>query len=1035
MTQHRRPNAIRPLEAQASFGKVAPSELTLASSIKSFNRFLDFRPPMISMPSDPPKDINEIVAGSEPFLNLTHKELTSWLAKSEHRVFSIGSSVLRPDELSAYVFFILSGTVRLIAQGVQKNTTITLAKKGVGELVGWSSLLRGEACEYVIASDTVEALALPSEQLVKLIKSNKKFFDYFSTKSDIHEAYAVALAAAEHSPIRSEGWEHELISTAERASTATVEQDIEFTPPTQGQHSARWFLSTAHVPEHLVGEEIIAGTRLPRSAGFTLPYRIIGLQYSDNIPPSEQVIPVTPTVAIETQPRKLEDLGIVEADKLDDSYHYPIVRGRGQLAEVMAVIEMASLHQGVPFRADAIQKVLEDQFRRDKGVSLELLSGLCELLGLNTELAEVNSNYISSIEPPALMLLEGIPIIFYGAKRGKAIIGHPHKGLQRLGLPLLANTFGEQVRLTLPRRNAATPLTSFGWGWFTPLLGKYKNALIMVFVASLLAQLFALAVPLLIQQIIDKVLAQGNLSSLNVLGTAMIVMALFSGILTALRTYIFVDTTDRIDLTLGSSVIDRLLSLPLSFFERRPVGELSQRLGELNTIRSFLTGTALISVLNLIFAATYLVVMLLYSPLLTAVALSTIPLYILLVFGVAPIYKRLIRNRAVAQARTQSHLIEVLSGIQTVKAQHFELTARWKWQDRYRHFVDEGFKSVALGATSREIGNFLNQLSGLLVLWVGMWLVLKGDFTLGMLIAFRIISSNVTSPLLQLSGLYQGFQTVQLAMERLSDILDQNPELNRGGGMTQISLPPIIGEVRFEDVSFRFKQKGPYQINNVSINIPAGSFVGIVGQSGSGKSTLMKLLPRLYDPEEGRIYIDNYDIAKVDLSSLRRQIGIVPQDSLLFEGSIADNIALNDPQASSESIIEAARIACAHDFIMSLGQGYATQLTERGANLSGGQRQRIAIARTILANPQLLVMDEATSALDFNTERQLCHNLQSWARDRTIFFITHRLSTVKSSDIIIVMHEGRIDEVGSHDSLIEMKGRYSALYNQQSIQS
>ena len=268
-------------------------------------------------------------------------------------------------------------------------------------------------------------------------------------------------------------------------------------------------------------------------------------------------------------------------------------------------------------------------------------------------------------------------------------------------------------------------------------------------------------------------------------------------------------------------------------------------------------------------------------------------------------------------------------------------------------------------------------------------------------------------------------------MERLSDILDQNPELAREDDKDQIVMPPIKGDIRFEDVRFRFGSKGPYQVNNVSLRIEEGSFVGIVGQSGSGKSTLTKLLPRLYAPDVGRIFIDDYDIGKVDLSSLRRQIGIVPQDSLLFEGSIAENIALNDPQASNEAIIEAAKLACAHDFIMSLGQGYATKLSERGSNLSGGQRQRIAIARTIIANPRLLVMDEATSALDYNTERQLCLNLQKWAEGRTVLFITHRLSSIKSSDLILVMNDGSLVEQGTHSELLAKGERYAALYQQQ----
>ena len=287
-----------------------------------------------------------------------------------------------------------------------------------------------------------------------------------------------------------------------------------------------------------------------------------------------------------------------------------------------------------------------------------------------------------------------------------------------------------------------------------------------------------------------------------------------------------------------------------------------------------------------------------------------------------------------AGARTQSHLIEVLGGIQTVKAQHFELTARWKWQDRYRNFVNEGFKSTALGATSGEIGSFLTSVSSLLVLWVGMWLVLKGEFTLGQLIAFRIISGNVTGPLPSISWFYQGFQTVQLSIERLRDIIDQNPELQNDSTYDQIALPPIVGKVCFENISFRFGKVGLNQLDDVSIQIEPGKFVGIVGQSGSGKSTLMKLLPRLYDPDKGRILIDDYDISKVDLKSVRRQVGIVPQDSLLFEGTVAENISLNDPQATTETIIESARIACAHDFIMTLPDGYATPITEKGANLS-----------------------------------------------------------------------------------------------------
>ena len=968
-----------------------------------------------------------------PFSLLQEQDADAWLKQAKLIQLKPGQQLISRNQLQDRIFLVVKGLMRFLAV-TDSDEAITLELRGPGQFLGWVSLLRADPCESVTASEQSLVVALPAQGFLEGVTSTAAFAQWFETKVHAHESFRVAQAALARQSQRPSNWQELLMEQWPKSLVVTVQPGQPFEPPEQASDEFVWHLSTAHVPGVAVGQRLMSGDVLPERSGFALSYRCVGLPKLQGSPVDE----LPPGLGASAQPLQfplpavsLNQLGILEDDTLEDDQRFPLVRGQGTLQEALAVCEMAALQQQVPFRRDAIQKVLEDQFRRDKTLSLELLAALNELIGLKCQLGEVDSRYLGSLETPALLILEGAPVIVFAVGAKDAMVGHPRRGLVRIPLTDLKSTLGEKARFVLPRRVGNTPTSRFGWGWFTPLLGKYRRALILVFAASLLAQLFGLAIPLLIQQIIDKVLSQGNLSSLNVLGTLMVVLAIFQGLLMALRTYIFVDTTDRMDLTLGSAVIDRLLALPLPFFDKRPVGELSQRLGELNTIRGFLTGTALVSVLNIVFAALYLVVMVIYSPLLTVVALSTLPLYLLLVFGVAPLYRNLIRKRAVAQARTQSHLIEVLGGIQTVKAQHFELTARWKWQDRYRHFVTEGFKSVALGATAGEIGKFLNQLSGLLVLWVGMWLVLQGDFTLGMLIAFRIISGNVTGPLLQLSSLYQGYQQVQLSMERLSDIIDQNPELGQADDVEQIALPPIEGAVRFEDVKFRFGTKGPYQVDRVSLSIETGSFVGVVGQSGSGKSTLMKLLPRLYEPEQGRIFIDDYDIAKVNLTSLRRQIGIVPQDSLLFEGTVAENIALNDPQASTEAILDAAKIACAHDFIMSLGQGYATPLAERGSNLSGGQRQRIAIARTILANPRLLVMDEATSALDYNTERQLCLNLQDWAKGRTVLFITHRLSSIKSSDLILVMDQGRLVEQGSHSDLIEANERYAALYQQQ----
>ncbi|MDB9414683.1 peptidase domain-containing ABC transporter, partial [Microcystis aeruginosa] len=556
--------------------------------------------------------------------------------------------------------------------------------------------------------------------------------------------------------------------------------------------------------------------------------------------------------------------------------------------------------------------------------------------------------------------------------------------------------------------------------------------LIEVFIASFFVQLFALANPLMIQVIIDKVIVQNSPETLNTLGVFLLVIAVFEGILTFLRTSLFVDTTNRIDMTLGSEIIDHLLRLPLKYFERRPVGEISTRINELENIRQFLTGTALTVVLDAIFSVIYIVVMLIYSPILTFWALGVVPILVISTAIFAPIVRRQLRAKAERNAETQSYLVEVMTGIQTVKAQNIELRSRWQWQERYARYVAEGFQTVMTSTLAGSFSHFFNQLSGLLVLWVGAALVLDGKLTLGQLIAFRIISSYVTSPILRLTQLWQNFQETGLSLERLADIVDtpQEAELDR----QNIPMPLIKGTVTYENLAFRFNPHGALQLYNVNLEFPAGTFVALVGESGAGKSTITKLLARLYEPESGRILIDGYDINKVELYSLRRQIGMVPQETLLFDGTVQENIALTNPDATVEEIVSAARAAAAHEFIMTLPNGYNTRVGERGASLSGGQRQRVAIARSVLQRPQILILDEATSALDYNTERQVCLNLKEAFKDHTVFFITHRLASIKSADIIVMMDKGTVAEEGTHEELMAKKGLYYTLYKQQDSQ-
>jgi ATP-binding cassette subfamily B protein len=639
---------------------------------------------------------------------------------------------------------------------------------------------------------------------------------------------------------------------------------------------------------------------------------------------------------------------------------------------------------------------------------------------------------LPNINPPALIRWQDSIVILYEINQRETTIAVPERGIIKRKTSEFLESWDEKGEVILLKPTKHTQQQRFGLSWFWPSVKKHKRVLIEVFIASFFVQLFALANPLMIQVIIDKVIVQNSLETLNTLGVFLLVIAVFEGILTFLRTSLFVDTTNRLDMTLGSEIIDHLLRLPLKYFERRPVGEISTRINELENIRQFLTGTALTVVLDAIFSVIYIVVMLIYSPILTFWALGVVPILVLSTAIFAPIVRRQLRAKAERNAETQSYLVEVMTGIQTVKAQNIELRSRWQWQERYARYVAEGFQTVMTSTLAGSFSHFFNQLSGLLVLWVGAALVLDGKLTLGQLIAFRIIASYVTSPILRLTQLWQNFQETGLSLERLADIVDtpQEAELDR----QNIPMPLIKGTVTYENLAFRFNPHGPLQLYNVNLEFPAGTFVALVGESGAGKSTITKLLARLYEPESGRILIDGYDINKVELYSLRRQIGMVPQETLLFDGTVQENIALTNPDATVEEIVSAAKAAAAHEFIMTLPNGYNTRVGERGASLSGGQRQRVAIARSVLQRPQILILDEATSALDYNTERQVCLNLKEAFKDHTVFFITHRLASIKSADIIVMMDKGTVAEEGTHEELMAKKGLYYTLYKQQDSQ-
>ncbi|BAZ24379.1 cyclic nucleotide-regulated ABC bacteriocin/lantibiotic exporter [Kalymmatonema gypsitolerans NIES-4073] len=986
--------------------------------------------------------IQEFISELFPFNQLPTSELAKLIPKFEMLRYRMGQNVLVRDQMPAQISIIYEGQARLLSYDPNTQMPETLQLVKTGEILGWTSLLRGIPSETVIASTETVCLTLSATEFLALLRNSPAVGIYFENRCSALEVFE--LLSAELGP-RADS-EAVLVSygvtdikelTLEVLDEAVVCTFLEERIPLeQLDPELVWFVSGGMLKDFPVGSRLdlenvvtylevesfgyVRLVGLPRA---TLSASASAIRDSSRINPLLDQIPYAPD-----HPRQPE-----KPSSSQSQPKYPHVHGRGPLNATLACFQMLSQHLNMPFRRDVIHQVLTNQVERTQTLSLQLCGAVAELIGLNTQFITVSARAITKLQAPAMIRWQDTFAIIYEISEKKLVLGVPEVGIIQQEPDYFVENWGEEGQVLLLKVAKHTPKQRFSLRWFIPSLLQYRKVLLEVLIASFFVQVFGLANPLVIQIIIDKVIIQNGFETLNVLGVLLFIMAVFEGLLTSVRTYLFVDTTNRIDLTLGSEIIDRLFRLPLRYFERRPVGELATRANELENIRSFMTGTALTVVLDAVFGAIYIVVMVFYSWLLTLVALATVPVFAVMTMFFSSIVRRQLRTKAERYSQTQSYLVEALSGIQTVKAQNIELRSRWQWQQYYSNYVTAGFQTVVTSTAASVTSNFLNQVSSLFVLWVGAYLVLKGQLTLGQLIAFRIIAGYVTAPLLRLTQLWQNFQETALSLERLADILDTPSETDEED-RKNIPIPPIKGAVKYENVSFRFTPNGPLQLNNINLDFPAGKFVGIVGQSGSGKSTLTKLLPRLYDLESGRILVDGYDIAKIELYSLRRQIGMVLQDSLLFDGTIQENIALTNPDATTEEIIAAAKVAVAHDFIMSLPNGYNTRVGERGSALSGGQRQRIAIARTVLQNPRLLILDEATSALDYQSERQACQNLAVAFRGRTVFFITHRLTTVKNADIILLLDQGLVVEQGTHDELMAQQGRYYCLYQQQESQ-
>jgi ATP-binding cassette, subfamily B, bacterial HlyB/CyaB len=581
--------------------------------------------------------------------------------------------------------------------------------------------------------------------------------------------------------------------------------------------------------------------------------------------------------------------------------------------------------------------------------------------------------------------------------------------------------------LIASRASMLGDLAKFDFTWFIPILVKYRRLLCEVLVASLFIQILALITPLFFQVVMDKVLVHHGLATLDVICIGLIVVVAFDILLNALRSYIFTHTTSRIDVELGANLFQHLLKLPSAYFQARRVGDSVARVRELENIRSFLTGNAITLVMDVLFSVVFIAVMLYYSGWLTLIVVVSLPCYVLLSVACTPMLRSRLNEKFARGAENQAFLVETVSGIDTVKAMAVEPQWRRQWENQLAAYIGAAFRASTVGIWANGGVTLISKLVTVALIWVGARLVIGAKLTVGELIAFNMLSGQVAGPIMRIAQLWTDFQQTGISIARLGDILNARTET----AGTKSALPRIAGRIELRNVVFRYRADGPEILRGLDLSIRPGEVVGIVGPSGSGKSTVTRLVQRLYTPERGHVAIDGCDLATVDVASLRRQIGVVLQESVLFNRSVRDNIALADSGAPLEAVTHAARLAGAHDFIVALPEGYDTPVGEHGTTLSGGQRQRIAIARALMHDPRILIFDEATSALDYESERVVHDNMRAISRGRTVLVIAHRLSAVRHADRIVVVERGRVTEEGSHDALLTANGIYARLHRLQ----
>ena len=566
---------------------------------------------------------------------------------------------------------------------------------------------------------------------------------------------------------------------------------------------------------------------------------------------------------------------------------------------------------------------------------------------------------------------------------------------------------------------------------FFHLLLPQKKLIIHVFVASIIAVLFGILGAFYFRILLDEVLPAGLNSTLHIISIGVILLAVFRVLLGAFRSHLLLYLSQKLDIALLLSYYRHVLSLPMNFFGTRKVGEIIARFNDATHVREAISGATLTIMIDTVMVIAGGIILFNQNTYMFGISVVVAVLYFIIVFCFNSWYRRLNQKLMEDNAQLTSYLVESLNGIQTIKAYKAEGEANLKTEKKFITLLGSIFKLSWVSNLQGSLNGILDAAGGIVILWVGAVNVLNGNITIGQLITFNALLVYFLAPIKNLINLQPMMQTAVVAADRLGEILDLTPE-KQGNESNKLSPQNLVGDIEMQNISFRYGTR-QLVLEDITVTARQGEKIAFVGESGSGKTTLVKLLLNLYTPEKGEILINGTNIKDIRIDSLRERIAYVPQETFLFSGTIMENLMLGLHETTPEDVIEAAKMAQAHDFINALPLRYETMLEENGANLSGGQRQRLAITRAILKKPDILILDEATSNLDSITERAIEKTIEEYSKGITTFIIAHRLSTIKRCDRIYLTDKGRVAEAGTHEELLELKGKYYELVSAQSL--